>query len=82
MLGVGYMGVLSDKMDQSFLGGTLGSKHNALFSGGGSKRTNKYMHGTPGNFPSHFSHNGSNLHNKLKLGSNGKVMANHNMNSK
>ena len=55
-----------------------------MLMSGGNKRSNKYLHGTPGqpsNYQAHFAQNGTNLQAQFSRGNSGKISANHNMNN-
>jgi len=60
---MGYMGVGQGNIDPNIFVGKI-NQHGSMPISGGNKRSNKYLHGTPGhphNYNQHFPQNSKNL---------------------
>ena len=83
---MGYIGgIAQGNIDPHLIVGSAGGGQTAqILTQGGNKRSNKYLHGTPGqpsNYQAHFAQNGTNLQAQFSRGNSGKISANHNMNN-
>jgi|TARA_B110000285_G_scaffold214050_1_gene258999 hypothetical protein len=79
---MGYMGLGPGNLDPNLLVGQVPQASMPI--SGGNRRSNKYLHGTPGqphNYQAHFSQNGTNLQSQFSRGNSGKILGNHPMNN-